>query len=174
MEDSLSFSIIIAISTGLTASILFLLLLSRLRPTIIVSKQIAKTRTPSGEDEYIIKILNKTYFSIINVKAQLHWMLKVPVPEGHVEISTEVPLKQGETVEIGPLNLNDHDARYAFRFTTSEDLETHWDGQKYLRFKIYAVHSLSGFGKVFPQYYYTKGSDLVSGIFVFGNSLEIK
>jgi hypothetical protein len=61
------------------------------------------------------------------------------------------------------------------RFAIDEDLETKWTHGdiSHLRFQIYAMHSLSGFGRAFEQKYYQKRSSIEDGDFEFGNSFRV-
>lgn len=169
-------SIVIGILSSLIASIVFLFFISRLRPKIIISKTIAKGQSSEGKTIYRIKIINKTRRSIINIKAQLHLMTPSVVPGGIILKSKEILLKRSDPMEISRFDHKDIEGRYAFHFVTYEDLEALWldDVHSYLRFRIFAMDSLSGFGKVFTQDYHTKRNSLICGDFEFGYSLKIK
>jgi len=169
-------SIIIGVLSSLTASFVFLLCLSRLRPKILISSQIAKGKTSQGETVYRIKVINKSKRTIINVKANLHLMTPKVVPGGLIVNAKMIQLKREDPMQIAMFNLKDKEASYAFRFQTYEDIETIWenDASSYLRFRIFAMDSLSSLGKVFRQDYHTKRNSIIDGEFEFGNSLEIK
>ncbi len=169
-------AVIIGILSSLVASLMFLLFLTRVRPKIIISDRIAKGKSSTGETVYRIKIINKTHRSIINVKAQLHLMIPTVTPGGIIMKSKEIPLKRSEIMEISKFDLKDEMAGYAFRFLTYENIEDLWkdDTHSFLRFRIFATDSLSGFCKGFCKYYHTKRNSIKGGDFEFGNSLEIK
>jgi hypothetical protein len=146
-------SIIIGIMSSLAASLLFLLFLSRLKPRIVISSQIAKEKISENKIVYKIKVINKGVRSIINIKARLHLMILKVVSGGVMVRSIEIPLIRTDPLEIPGFDPKDVQASYAFRFRTYEDLDAIWndDSTSYLRFRILAMDSLSGFGKVFKQ-----------------------
>ncbi len=169
-------AVIIGILSSLAASLMFLLFLTRIRPKIIISDQISKGIGSRGERVYRIKIINKTHRPIINVKAQLHLMTPTVTPGGIIMKSKEIPLKRSEIMQISKFDVKDKTAGYAFRFLTYENIEDLWqeDTRSFLRFRIYATDSLSGFSRVFSKDYHTKRNSIKEGDFVFGSSLEIK
>ena len=141
-----------------------------------ISKTVAEGRSSKGDAIYRIKIINRTRRPIINIKAQLHLMTPSVVPDGIIVKSKEIQLKRSNPMELSRFDRKDKEARYAFRFLTYQDLDTLWedDIHSYLRFRIFAMDSLSGFGKVYTQDYHTKRNTLINGDFEFGDSLEIK
>ena len=169
-------SIIIGILSSLTASFVFLFCISRLRPKIIISGHIAKGRDLHGETVYRVKIINKSKRTIINVKANLHLMTPKIVPGGLIVNAKMIQLKRDDPMQIAGFDQKDKEASYAFRFQTYEDIDKLWDNDatSYLRFRIFAMDSLSGLGKVFRQDYHTKRNSIVDGEFEFGNSVQVK
>lgn len=168
-------AITIGVLSSIVASLMFLLFLSRLRPKIVISPQIAKGEGLKREMVYRVKVINKTGRSIINIKAQLFLVKPSVRPGGITPTAKEIPIAKGEIMELSKFDLKDKDDNYAFRFRTYEDIKELWDNrQSFLRFKIYGIDSLSGFGKVFTQDYHTKRNSIKEGDFESGNSLEIK
>lgn len=169
-------AIIIGILSSFVASCIFLSFLTRVRPKIVIADQIARGKTSTGETAYRIKIINKTRKPIINVKAQLHLMTPTVMPSGVIKKSKAIQLKRNAIMEISRFNLKDKTAGYAFRFISYENIEEIWkdDAHSFLRFRIFATHSHSGFGQVFRKDYHTKRNSIKKGDFEFGNSLEIK
>lgn len=170
-------AIIIGVLSSFVASLIFLIFLTRIRPNIIISDKIAKnTESITGDVTYKIKLINKTPRSIMNVKAQLKLVSLTAMPGGIIEENITIPLKINEIMEIPKFDLKDKNAEYAYRLTTIENIEKLWedDAQSFLRFKISATDSLSGFGKVFYNDYYVKKISIEEGGFEFGNSFNIK
>ena len=169
-------AIIIGVLSSIVASLMFLLFISRrLRPKIVISTQIAKGKGLKGEMVYRVKVINKTGRSIMNIKAQLFLVKPSVRPGGITPTAKEIPIAKGEIMELLKFDLKDKDNNHAFRFRTYEDIEELWDNrQSILRFKIYGIDSLSGFGKVFTQDYHTKRNSIKEGDFETGNSLKIK
>lgn len=168
-------AIIIGVSSSAVASLIFLLFLSRIRPKIIISDQIAKQTSIKGSISYRIRVMNKTHRSIMDIKAQLHRVTLILVPGGTIPKVRKIPLKTSEIMELPKFDPRDKEANYAYRFVTYENIEEIWgdDTKSYLRFKIYAKDSLSGFGKVFTKNYHTKRDSIKAGIFEVGNILKI-
>jgi hypothetical protein len=169
------FAIIIGVLSSLIASIVFLLFLTRLRPRILISDQIAKSTSDSGKKIYRIKVVNETKVPIINVKAQLHLMNPNMAPGGIIFISKEISFQRSEMLEIAAFDSKDKAAEYAYRFRSYEDIDNLWsdDAHSYLRFRIYATHSISGFSRVFRKDYHTKRNTIIEGDFAFGTSTAI-
>lgn len=169
-------AIIIGVLSSAVASLIFLLFLNRIRPKIIISDQIARGKSTKGNIIYRIKVINKTSRSIMDIKATLHRVRTVVVPGGTIPKVKEIPLKRSEIMELPKFDPKDKEANYAYRFITYENIEEIWehDTMEYLRFRIYARDSLSGFGKVFIKDYHTKRNSIKEGDFEVGNSLEIR
>lgn len=168
-------AIILGVLSSLVASIIFLLFLTRLRPKIEISDQISKSVSSSGKTIYRIKIINRTRVPIINVKAQLHRMIPNTVPGGIIYISKEITFQRHEIMELSKFDKKDKTASYAYRFRSYDVLEDLWqdDTQAYLRFRIYATHSVSGFSRVFRKDYFTKRNTIITGEFDFGASMKV-
>jgi hypothetical protein len=168
--------IILGALSSLIASVLFLLFLTRLRPRVVISECIAKGMDSKGEPIYRIKVINRTRVPIINVRVQLHFMRPTVVPGGLIYISKEITFQRSDILELSPFDLKDNTAAYAYRFRSYEDISKLWndDTQAYLRFRLYATHSVSGFSRVFRKDYQTKRNTLKEGDFAFGNSTEVK
>jgi len=167
--------IITGVIVGLVTSVIFLYALSRVRPRFQISERIAKRITPSGNTQYLVKILNRSRRSAIDIRARLHLMTPTMAPGGVVLRSKRLELSRGELFELPGFSRKDQEARYAFRFLTEEHLEDLWeDESQYLRFRLFASDSLSGFGRVFVRDFHMKRVSVVEGDFEVGSSLEIK
>ncbi|MCD4783177.1 MAG: hypothetical protein K8T10_05015 [Candidatus Eremiobacteraeota bacterium] len=175
MNDYL-LAIIIGVLSSFVASLIFLLFLTRVRPNIVISNQIAKSKSlKTGELVYIIRIINKTKRPIIDIKAQLHLINLVVMPGGVIKNTKIIALKTSEIMEISKFDSKDKMWNYAYRFIVDENIETKWENShSFLRFKISAKDSLSGFSRVFSKNYHTKINSIQEGKFEAGNSLEIK
>jgi hypothetical protein len=174
--SSVILTIMLGILSSLVASVFYLFAFSTIRPKISISPKIAKSLDKDGNAAYKIKILNKGARPIVNIKARLSISEPTIVPGGRILASKTVHLRREEIMSIEGFDARDKDANYAFRFTTLDNLETQWsdDSNTYVIFSIYAVHSLSGLGKLFTQRYAIKRDSIVNGDFVFGNSFEIR
>lgn len=166
---------VVGILSSLVASAMFLLAISTLKPTIDVSSAIAKRTDADGNTTYAVKIINRTRSPIASVRVRVYIASPRTVRGGRIYRLKPVELNQPEVMEIPGFDRNDKQARYARRFLFAEDLDAHWprDDSSSVRFQIYAVHALTGFGKAVEQEYEDKDSQLVRGDFKYGNSLEI-
>lgn len=170
--------VLIGILSSLVASLVFLCFLTRIRPKIEISKQIAKEYADGdvcGQGPYKIKIINKTRRRIIDVEAQLHLMEIRVLPGGIIRRGVPIPLVRSKIMEIEKFDPRDESADYAFRFIIDADVEEIWkdDSHSFLRFRISATDSFSGFKRVFIMDYHKKRDCIKQGDFKFGNSLEI-
>jgi hypothetical protein len=144
-------AVIIGVLASVIASTIFFLFLSRLKPKIVISDQIAK-KDLNGRIAYRIKTINKTRSELLNIKARLDLVTPKADIGGMTRTIKKVPLKASEIMTMNKFNLKDKEVRYVFRFTTYEDIESFLqDDFSYLRFRIYAVHSFSGFGALIQE-----------------------
>jgi len=168
-------AIIIGVSASLVASFMFLLFLSRVKPKIVISDQIAKGKDSAGKQLYMIKVINRGRRPIIHIEASLFLVTPLTVPHGITREHKNIQLTTSRIMEVSKLNLKDKWASYECTLSTYEDIEDLWkDDTQFLRFKVYAADSYSGFGRVFTKDYYTKRNSIKEGDFKFGNSLEIE
>lgn len=178
MQDTL-FSLAVGIATGVTTGLvssgLFLWLLSTRRPNVTISDKIAKYIDYYGNTAFGIKIINRTSYPIVSVRAELHIVASGLSSGGPVGQTRPVDLKRSSILNIGKYDKKDKDATYAFRFVTYEDLEAIWkdDPNWYARITVYAEHELTGFGKAFYQRYPKKTTSIVCGQFQFGDTFRI-
>ena len=167
--------VVVPISIGLLTSLLFLIIISRFRPNIQISTNIAKVASKkySGKMAYVVKIVNKSRRAAVDVKARLAMVQEKIVPDGSIMRTTDFELEKDSQFEIPGFDKKEPEAS-AFRFVTYDDVETKWNDDKAsLMFVVYAKDSLTGFGKVFTQKYYLKRMTLKEGSFKAGVSMEI-
>jgi hypothetical protein len=168
-------AIITGIFSSLVASTVWLFAFSRVRPKITISEKIAKTLDTSGYPIYKIKIINQTKRPIVSVRARLTVSSPAVVPNGFVTTTRSIELKTSEVFSLRKFDLSDKEANYAFRFITYENLDEIWTNDKvsYVVFRIYAVDSLSGLGKMYERQFRLKRNSIVDGDFEFGNTFAI-
>lgn len=166
----------LGIVSSIIAATIFVLFFSKIRPRIEISEQICRSRADDGTGEdFEIKIINRSGFPAINLRAELQLVRQVVVPEGYVQIWDDVALIRPNPLQIEKYAKKDQQGMYAFYFRTLENLDELWkdDTTSFLRIRIFATHSLSGFSKVFVKNYFKK-SVLVLGEFTAGDSFEIR
>lgn len=176
------------ILSGIVSSAVFLAILARLRPKILISDLIAKENGPEGNIIYRVKVVNKTPRRIINVKLELALMtpkLIHPSTQGagtnHRKTGVNKTLKsinlaRSEVPMIEKYNPDDRDGDYACKFRSYEKIEELWDSAKedsYLVFTVFATDSLSNFTTVERKEYYRLTQDIRTGKFEFGDSTAI-
>ena len=174
METTIT--ILLGISTSFLASILYLLVLRRLKPHIEISDTIAVSTEPDGNPALRIKCLNRAKRSCINVEAELTRILPVNVEGGQIRKTEVLSLKRNHIFELGPYDLKDKDYWYDFRFVCRQDIFKIMSENPsvYLRMRILATDSVSGRTCVFSRNYYSLSSQVKKGAFPIGPSMEIK
>lgn len=179
MPDWLIFifdKIILAIIIGLITSGTFLIILARFKPKIDISPKIARgLSTKTGETVYRIKVINRTRAPITEIRAQLHIFKNYQTATGEIWKSDAIELKRSDPIIIDKYDRKDENANYAYRFLTYEDLDEKWsdDSSQFLRFRIFARHSVSGFGRFFLKDYRLKINTILDGDFSKGYTFEI-
>lgn len=111
----------INIMINLVAAALFLVMLSKLKPNLEVSKVIADRGQNNGVARFAIKVINKGRRNAINVRAELSLVRVRIVPNGSVSNTRRIPLKKDSVFILQKYDKSDQEAHYAFRFTTDED-----------------------------------------------------
>ena len=97
------------------------------------------------------------------------------VKDGPIYRARRLNLIRSELLELPAYDKNDKEFLYAYRLRTQEDLEALWtdDQRSFLRIRLFATDSLSGFSKVFVKMYYTKRNTFVEGDFTRGDTFDI-
>lgn len=164
-------TVALGLLSSIVASTLFLLGLTRMRPKISISPKIVR-QVRDGSIAYGIKVINRTRFDLIDVRARFEVLEVIPDVQGPLYRRTDLKLRFSEILILQKYRRNDKDADYAFRFTTVGDLRDSVRVKKpILRFTIIAKHSLSGFSSAYVQRY--RISDIEDGYFETGDSMKI-
>lgn len=167
--------IVLAVLVGLITSSIFLLMLSRLRPRLNISPNIARgTSTKTQQIIYRIKVINRSRYPLTDIRAQLHIYKNYQTAAGDIWKSEALTLTRPDPIIIDKYDKNDSEANYAYRFVTY-DLDNRWsdDTTQFVRFRVFARHSLSGFGGFFCKDYRLKRVALVNGDFVKGDAFDV-
>jgi len=166
-------NILLSILSGLVASGVFLLVLSKLRPSIEISPFIAREKDDDGKF-FTFKIVNKSRRSCIGVKVDASLAKQTNVQGGHTFWTKQLPLKQTEVFEISRNDKKDSNADYAWRFVTDEDLDKIWGSDNDLvRFRVLATDSLTGFSRAFVHQFRLARNSIKDGSHHFGNDLNV-
>jgi hypothetical protein len=177
--------IVVGIISSLLASSIFLVVLYRIKPNILISSKISKYKNNQGKATYQIKIANFTSRRVVDVNFSLYRVDKKLASDasgqsGEIKWLKEIPL-QSESKRIPELsafnpcaNRNaSNSTDYACRIETYEDIELQWSEYSYLRFVVYATDSLSGLNRVFSKDYVFKEESLLRRQFKTGDLLEV-
>jgi len=169
----LATTISIGVISGLLTSILFFLLLRGLRPNIIISPYIAET-IHKDQKYYDFKIVNKASRPAINIRAHIVIARPTSVEDGFIFTTKNINLVCDNTFELASYSKKDSNAPYAFRFSTTDDLDQIWiNDAEHIRFKIIATDSESGFSRSFLKAFHTKRNSIVIGMHKSKDSLEV-
>lgn len=167
--------VVLSLLIGITTSAMFMFLLSRFRPVISISKSISKRFDKDlNRSVFAIKVINRNRYPLIDIKVELVFRKPVQTATGEVWRVKTIPLRRSELLSLPEFNKKDLDAKYAYRFATDQDFISEWnDEYQKVTFKIFAKHSLTGFGAYFEQDYPLKRSCIKEGVFSKGDSFEI-
>lgn len=131
--------VIVGVFSSLIASIVYALLSFGIKPKIKISDKICVTQNQDGTCTYKIKIVNKSWFQLVNVSYHLDYGFS-----GRDDISyiTEILPKKPPITTITRNNRKNTD--YALRVTYEiKDGEFTCDSNSYFEFTIQATHPLS-------------------------------
>ena len=166
----------IGIWAGFISSVLFLVFIYILRPRIKISPQISKS-TKAGKTVYQIKIVNKSFFKVIDIHFELTLMHPMGEPKGRGLKMKRIQLKADKLWYISARDTfirKSEYAPFAVRVIILEDLEQVWNQEEdFLDFKIIAKHGFSGFNKVIRERF-NHNSCIIDGEFENGTSMVIQ
>jgi len=109
---------------------------------------------------------------VIDVRAELQLVSETFVKGGYTQYWKGIPLVRADLWQIEGYNKSDEHGYYAFRFRTFEDIHNLWTNDRdFLRLRVQATDSLSGYRKVFVMNY--AKDDLVEGRFAAGDSFDV-
>ena len=165
-------AILTGVATSFVASIIFTLIFTSLRPKLEISDLIA-IRQNNNLTYYKIKVINKSRYDAINVKAELSYINLFAVPNGLETNSRTISLNKNELFLLAKFDLKSENAAFTYLFVTHENIQNGLEAgnRHYLRLRISATHSLSNMGKVFEKKYFVGA--FANGDFSYGNSTEI-
>jgi hypothetical protein len=162
------------IISPLGVSAVFVYLMYRQRPQLLLSTQIAKT-TVGDNTVYAFKVINTGRRDANSVMAEL-FLIQPHVVEGGTGYNImELDLVRNNLFQMRPLKKVGDRFGAVFEFITTEDLEGEWRGFKdsYLLFRVSAKDSISQFTKVFTTEFESPEEAIVVGRFAKGERMEI-
>lgn len=167
--DVLGSTILESILTGVVASFTFYVILLFIRPKLKVSSQISCRHIANNTDEYKIKLVNKTFSMLYNVRYVLYYCIERD--DGIHDIEEIQPLKTPLTSITG-YSLKRDNTDYAVRITYIIDNKKYVLNEKTkLIFVIMCNHSLSNTSKCIRMEY--RVNDIKEGMFETDKSMKI-
>lgn len=168
---------------GFVASAAFLLVLSLLRPRLLISPQISKLKTDNGDPpyRYRVKIVNKSRRSCVDFTVRAYIATEIVIPKendgqhGKNTVLKSLDIRRDGSTYIHGYRKNDQDGKYAvkIRFDESSVQEIKGAGsQKHIVLRVYARDGFSDFPKIYEQRY-KLSSQICEGTFAFGRSVKI-
>lgn len=137
---------------------------------------IAYENTSDGGRQYTVKLVNSSRNAAVDVRVELVAVQAQSTQGGQVMNRTYLDLAEPNPLLIqgrkrnksSPWNLS------AYRIRTSAPLhELFGRGDEHIRVRVHAKHEISGIGRTFERYYHHPESELTSGRFTRGNSIEV-
>ena len=166
-----TWALVASVCASLTASVIFLVLLTRVRPRVEISAKVARS-VRNGQLSHGVKIINRSRADLVDIRVRLDRIEITPDVNGYLKVRTPIPLRFDEILVLPRFKRKDKEHEYAYRFTTTEDVAGRMDEAiSILRFQLVAKHSVSGFSRAFSQNF--RVSDIVDGNFAVGNTFEI-
>jgi len=166
-------TIVVGVLASLSASVLFLFAMYRLKPKIGISHLIAREQR-NDKTIYVLKIVNLGKRPIVNLKAELVLVKNVSVEGGPMFWLRPIASRKDEVFFVSGYRRSDPNADYAFRVSTHEDLDALWDSESdFLELDVYAQDSSSGFGTATKQEFRTKRNCIRQGSHRWGKSLDV-
>lgn len=164
-------SVLSGIISGIVASIIINIYLRNKKPKIEISDNIAR----NPENEYRIKIINKSHFYVTNMIIQARLISLSTGNGGNIYSSKVIDVKQSLIYLIDPYSKDDKNAPYAIRIGISKKLDQYWtdDSNTYLKVIVYCSNEWNTASKVYTKEYYKKNQAIKDGDFDCGRSMRV-
>src|SRR4051794_37454068 len=128
MNDTV-LSIVLGIISSLASSMLYLLVIFKVRPNLNISSKIAHVINSRGEGYYSVKVINRSRFEATNLKIEFEVLTPIPIPGepgGYIVDSNPLGLKYKEVMYLSRFNIHDDKADYAIRILSYDNLHAKW------------------------------------------------
>lgn len=171
---------------GILTSILFFAWFYSFKPRIEISKQICKRKFTDKAKEpfYSIKVINHSYFKLVDIRFSLVMKMPIQSPGGKSFSITEIECIPTQLIQLSPkpfklfkreiLNSDEY-AAYAFIVNVRQPLQELWTSEKgTLEFSVHAKHGYSGRTVVISEPFTDCETSFKVGKFKHGLSTEIK
>jgi len=168
-------AILCGIIGGLVGSSLFLIILSRFRPKLAISK-VMSVAEYEGKKVYSFKVLNIGSRRAISIRAELYIIgyRAVKGASGRGKKYYQIPLLKEHFIRLEPLGEKSGEFS-SFEFSTDIDLEAEWKSKKesYMLCFVTAQDDLTSFNKTFEVSYDSLNESLKKGRFGYGKDMTV-
>lgn len=169
MNDIL-WGLLSAVITGVVASIVYSLILLVIRPKVKISKEICMSKNTDGTMVYKIKVVNKSFAMLTNLKYSLYYC--VEHGDGN-ETITEIKSRKTSILNINRYRLAEDKTDYAVRISYLIDpREYPVNDNCSFRFSFIADHALSNTTRSLSKVY--RKEDIIEGNFQMGATTKIQ
>ncbi len=182
-------NIIQGVVSGLIASLFFLIILSSLRPKIVISDKIASQYfSIDGKDHhlYLFKVINKSiFYRVYDLKVNAFICENIPNVNGSDINYKDIKLKGYDQWVLNRLNFKhllqnmrkgdktlQSRCDYAAQFVSSDNIATLLNNNSYISIQVLARHSVTGLSSITIMKYQHQ-SKIVKGCFLSGNTCRI-
>lgn len=162
-------SILIGITSGVIASVCFALFLLLIKPRVKISNQICIEKDINTGVVYRIKIVNKTFAMLTNLRYVLYYC---SMRGDGINTVTEIEPRKSRLISIDRNSLRRKNTDYAVRISYDIDKEKYpLNDNCKLIFTFIADHALSNTTTCIKKEYFAK--DMIAGRFESDKSVKI-
>ncbi|WP_284745473.1 hypothetical protein [Amycolatopsis sp. RTGN1] len=164
-------AIAVGILSSVVASALWILILSRLTPKLIISPEIAEDPV---SPVFRIKVVNLSRRAAVDLRVEAH--LVTPIGARGGSVNRRTTLKCGNPPLVLPRrdrSSKEHDNAYRLRIDSNVRELQSAHSSSFIRLQIFARHEVTGMGKMFEQRYHHPSSEIVVGSFVHGHDMTL-
>lgn len=162
-------SVFIGVVSGIISSICYTIFLLTIKPRIKISNQICCEKKGNDKAIYRIKIVNRTFSMVTNLRYSLQYC---QMHDDGISLMEEIKPRKSPIISIDKNNFKKDNTDYAIRISYDIDLNKfHLDDKSKLVFVFIAEHALSNTTTCIKKEYYKK--DIQVGMFESDKSTKI-
>jgi hypothetical protein len=164
-------AIAVGILSSVVASALWILILSRLTPKMVISPEIAED---PASHVFRIKVVNLSRRAAVDLRVEAHLVTSIGARGGRVNRRTN--LECGNPPLVLPRrNRASKEYDNAYRLRLDSNIRELWSSNpdSFVRLQIFARHEVTGMGKMFERRYHHRSSEIVMGSFVHGQDMTV-
>ena len=170
--------VITGVLSSLMASMVFIWLVSRIRPSFKISNYMARSIDKDGVVTYRVKFINRTRYRVHDISLNFFRVCskRAPGNDRTTSLHTFEPIRltKNKVEFMAPYApRKDKDAFYAARVRILEDIGLCWSEDIYYRLEISGHHSLSGIRWCETMEFVNPSICVIDGEFFHGSNLEV-